>query len=214
MGSSLPSSDKITTAVITGDHSFDVPGFHAIFRDIAHADCYIQHQDNFLADVASVRREYDVLLFYNMPRELPGDAGRKALEELGTTGQGIFLLHHAILSYPDWPFWSDLVGIADRSFGYHHGEQLHVDITDGSHPITDGLEAWDMVDETYTMDSPGDGVLLSIEHPRSMKAIAWTHQFKSSRVFCFQSGHDNETYVDPNFREVISRGIRWCAGCF
>jgi type 1 glutamine amidotransferase len=44
-----------------------------------------------------------------------------------------------------------------------------------------------------------------------MSAIAWTRDFKGSRVFCLQSGHDNETYVDPNFRTVLTRGIQWCA---
>ena len=70
-----------------------------------------------------------------------------------------------------------------------------------------------MVDETYTMADagPGSEILLTIDHPKSMKTIAWTRQFKRSRVFCFQSGHDDRTWANASFREVLRRGIHWCA---
>jgi len=70
-----------------------------------------------------------------------------------------------------------------------------------------------MIDETYKMDDPGEGshALLTTDNPTSMKTIAWTRQHKNARVFCFQSGHDNDTFVDPNFREVLARGIQWVA---
>ena len=216
MTSSLPETDQITAAVITGDHAFDVPGFHAVFREMSEVDSYVQHQDNFAADVGRVRDRYDVLVFYNMPRETPADGSRAkaVLEALGETGQGIFLLHHAILAYREWPFWNELVGIQDRSFGYDHSQEIRVEVQVPDHPITQGLEAWDMVDETYSMDGPDadSDELLVVDHPKSMKTIGWARRFRESRVYCFQSGHDNLTYVDPNFRAVILRGIQWCAG--
>jgi type 1 glutamine amidotransferase len=30
-------------------------------------------------------------------------------------------------------------------------------------------------------------------------------------VFCYQAGHDNVTWQDPNFREVLRRGLLWSA---
>jgi type 1 glutamine amidotransferase len=71
-----------------------------------------------------------------------------------------------------------------------------------------------MTDETYTMSDPGPDseILLSVHHPKSMKHLAWTRQFRNSRVFNLQSGHDNLTWVDPNFRQVLERGLAWCAG--
>ena len=32
---------KINTAVITGQHAFDVPGFHGLFRSIPEIDFYL-----------------------------------------------------------------------------------------------------------------------------------------------------------------------------
>ena len=46
----------------------------------------------------------------------------------------------------------------------------------------------------------------------SMKTLAWTRQYKNARVFCCQSGHDNQVFADSNFRTVIARGIQWLAG--
>jgi type 1 glutamine amidotransferase len=71
-----------------------------------------------------------------------------------------------------------------------------------------------MVDEVYVMPSAGEGneVLLTAEHPKSMKTLAWTRQYKKSRVFCLQSGHDSKTFVNASFQQVVSRGVAWCAG--
>jgi len=213
MSANQPDNDSIKVAVITGGHFFDVPGFHAIFRDMPDVDSYIQLEANWAADIGNVLDTYDVFLFYNMPRGVPEERTQPVLEKLGESGQGIFLLHHAILAYEQWPFWSDLVGIPDRSFGYDHEQELTVEIADPAHPITQGIQPWQMVDETYSMASAGQDshLLLTTEHARSMRVLGWTRQFRNARVFCFQSGHDNLTYVDPNFRKTILRGIQWCA---
>ncbi len=220
--SALPRSDKPSVAIVTGGHPYDVPGFYTLFRSLPDANCYIQHTEDFVSDAGKVREDYDVVLFYNMPAgepptKAPGYEGRvrKAFRRLGKTGQGIFLLHHAILTYRDWPFWSEMVGIPDREIeSYHHDEKLAIQIEDLDHPITQGLPAWDMIDETYVMAEPdaASRVLLTVNHPKSTRAIAWTRSFGGARVFCLQSGHDNQTYTDRYFREVVRRGIQWCAG--
>lgn len=204
----------IKVAVITGAHGFDVINFHGLFRSIPEADVYIQHQDDFVFSPEEVRDGYDVVLFYTMIMTTPQEGERAVLEHLGETEQGIFVLHHAILGYPEWSVWENMVGIEGRGFGYHVGQTLQIDIARPDHPITRGLESWEMIDETYTMQEPGEGneVLLTADHPKSMKSIAWTRRHKNARVFCFQSGHDNLTWENRNFYEVMRRGIMWAAG--
>ena len=70
-----------------------------------------------------------------------------------------------------------------------------------------------MIDETYSMASCGEDShpLLQTNHELSMKTIAWTRQVKRARVFCLQSGHDNDTWEEPAFRRVVEQGIAWCA---
>lgn len=207
-------ADAIRVAVITGGHPFDVPGFQALFEGPDDIEAYPQEFSNWVHDWGNVRREYEVNLFYNMHMDPLDGPYREAVEELRRRRKGIFVLHHALLSWPELEAWNDIVGIQDRSFGYDVEQEVHVDIAEPSHPIVQGLEPWDMPDETYTMADAGTDsrVLLTVEHPRSMTTIAWTRRSGDAPVFCLQSGHDARTWTNPSFREVVHRGIRWCAG--
>ena len=210
----LPKHDgTVTAAVITGEHRFDVPGFQAAFRSMADVDSYPQDLDNFVADLGGARDAYDVLVFYNFHRPAPDERTAAALESLGQTAQGIVVLHHALLAFPEWPRWSEVCGIDDRTFGYHMNQRVPVHVADPDHSITAGLADWELPDETYTMPNAEEGsrVLLTTDHARSMRTLAWTRRFGKSRVFCFQSGHDNAAYADAGFRTVLHRGIRWAA---
>ncbi len=212
----------LRVAVVTGGHPYDVPGLTAMFRELPGIDAYFQHMEDFVTDTAGRRGWYDVALFYTMLQETPTGEGpwfmekaKSALEFLGETPQGIFLLHHSILAYPQWPFWRGLTGIAECAFhAYHLGETVRVNVAESGHPITQGLRSWEMIDETYEMNEPDSDstVLLTLDHPRSMRAAAWTRLFRNARVFCFQCGHDNTAYAHPHFRTVVARGLEWCAG--
>ena len=218
MTAAAESADRITAAAITGHHPFDVLGFHALLRSMRDIEFYPQHMEDFVSSDPAVRHSYQVLLFYNFHQATPGqeqdwwDKGTKeALEELGETRQGIILLHHAILAYPDWPLWAQICGIPDRRFTYHPDQTIRTEIADPHHPITRGLTPWEMVDETYLLESPGPDShpLLVTDHPKSIKVLAWTRQYKNAPVFCYQSGHDNRVFSNPNFRTVLSRAVRW-----
>jgi len=211
----------VKVAVVTGGHTYDVVNFHRLFRRLDGIDAYIQHMDDFASSPEEVRDAYDAVVFYTMLMDTPLDEERwphgnpyAAVEHLGATKQGVLVLHHAILAYPQWPTWKKLVGIPNRTFNFHVGQDLRIETADAGHPITKGLPAWDMVDETYTMSEPGPDshVLLTTDHPKSMKAIAWTRRPGQARVLCFQSGHDNATWENANFTEILRRGILWCAG--
>lgn len=211
------SGNKIKTAVVTGEHPFDVPAFHCAFRSMTEIDFYPQHMEDFAADIGKRRAEYDVLLFFNFNQETPGSSGsaadeatKAALDTLGDSEQGIFILHHALLAYPDWPPWARLVGLQAPSWRVH----MDIRVANPNHPITEGLNDWTMLDETYVVGEPDadSEILLCTDDPKSMRSIAWTRRYKKARVFCFQSGHDCNAYENPNFRLVVSRGIQWVAG--
>lgn len=205
----------IKTAVVTGNHAFDVPAFHAMLRSLPDVDFYLQDLANLIADTQGAFDGYDVLVFYNMHQPTPEGKTRAMLERLGTAGRGIVLLHHALLAFPDWAFWSELCDLQDRgTFTYDHGQTLDLQVTDPDHPVTAGMASWQMVDETYLMRDCGDDsqVLLTTDHPKSMRTIAWARTFRRSRVLCSASGHDHVTYADPHFRRFLGRGIQWVAG--
>jgi len=212
----------LQVAVITTGHGYDVPNFHRLFRSLSGLDCYIQNLEDFIAS-GKAQSSYDVLCFYHMPGGEPTLEGvawqgrvRASMEKLKEGSQGIVALHHGILAWLGWDYWGELVGMSDRTFeDYHHDETMHIDITDGSHPITNGLEPWDIIDETYEMPEPdtaGNQLLLTVNHPQSMKAVAWTRTHGKVPVFCYQLGHDNQAWENESFRTVLERGIKWSAG--
>jgi uncharacterized protein len=210
-------ADPVKAGVIEGFHPFDVIRWHQLMRSLAGIDYYQQVIDNWAVNFDVQNQEFDVLLFYNMNMKISGSPFRDqigaALEKLGESDQGLFFLHHALLAYPDSPEWGAAAGIEDRSFDFHIGQQLQVEVQNGSHPITEGLDAWEMTDETYTMANPGNDadVLFTTEHEKSMKVLGWAHQYRNARVFCFQPGHDNLAWSHPSFRRVVQRGLLWCA---
>jgi type 1 glutamine amidotransferase len=208
---------RIRVAVVTGRHAFDVSAFYDLLRSIPDIDFHPQELENYVADFGRVGERYDAVVFYNYHQDVTDDGLRPetagVLQELGETEQGIVLWHHGLVAFPRWRLWAELSGLEDRSFAAHKGQTVRVEVADSGHPITAGLDTWEMVDETYAMEAaPGDGeILLRVDHPLSMKAIAWTRQQGRARVFCCQSGHDRQAYASASFRTVLGRGIRWAA---
>jgi uncharacterized protein len=207
-------ADKVKVAVITEWHPFDVMNFQRLWWRFEDVEAYPQAWDIFTKDAD--RDAYDVVVYYNMsfPAPAEDDPRRRYLEDrLGATGQGIVLLHHGILSYEHWPFWNDVSGTTDRAFRYFPEQELRCRVADGRHPITQGVDEFTIVDESYAMAEPDvdNEVLITAEHPNSMRAIAWTRTYRGSRVFCYQSGHDNTAWSNPAFQTVLHRGVLWAA---
>jgi len=210
----------IDLAVITGGKAHDVIGFHKLFRSLDGINSYLQHIDDFASTPEAVRDRYDGVLFFFMMQVGPTDEGlpgycgqpKSAIEHLKQTGQGIVVLHHALLAYPQWPTWDKIVGISGRDLThYQHDEKIKIKVVDTMHPITKDLSDWIMVDETYLMaNAAGDNhILLKSDHPKSVETVAWVRQYETNRVFCFQSGHDHQTWENNNFKTVLKRGIEW-----
>lgn len=173
-------NEKTDLAVITGEKAYDVIGFHKLFGELSAINSYIQHIDDFASTPEKVRNRYDVVLFFFMMREGPTDDGlpgysgkpKASIEHLGQTDQGIVVLHHALLAYPLWTLWNEIVGIDDRRLShYKHDEEVTINVVDHHHPITEGLSDWMMVDETYLMaDAVGDNrIVLKTNHHQSMR---------------------------------------------
>ncbi len=209
-------NNKLKVAIVTENHPVDMINFHRMFWKFDDCECYVQSLDMLAADPDN-NKEYDVVLFYNLSIPLleDGNEVKKYLEEvLGYNKQGIILLHHGICCYHGWDLWKELSGVDDRRFKYHWDQIVDYNIEDANHPIVEGVSNWTMQDETYTMSEPDYGEntpIITTVHPNSMHTIAWTREYKGSKVFCYESGHDNKAYTNENFLKVLHNAIRWCA---
>ena len=213
-------SNKIKVAVIVGEHPYDVPSFQKAFESIDGIECYYQNMQEFTSseqEMPGGTKWYDVLVFYNFHKATPAEKSpwfcgdtKGVLEKLGQTGQGILILHHALLAYREWSKWSDICGMKDRSFAYHVGQNVDYQIVK-QHPITEGVDNFSMIDETYEMKSADEGsdVLVTTDHPKSAKSILWTRTHGNAKIVCYASGHDATAFNNPNFRKLVANSIKW-----
>jgi type 1 glutamine amidotransferase len=206
--------DKISLAILTGGHAFDVPNFHHLFRRMEGINAYIQTVEDFAGSPQATRDAYHVVLFYHMLPESPAQKAQAAFDHLRDSGQGLVVLHHALLAYPQWPTWREISGIDPAFSAYHHDQHVDLTVTRSGHPIFAGLDEFSLTDETYVMNEPdaGNDILLVTNHPKSVHAQAWTRTWQRSRVFSWTAGHDHQAWADPNFEMILRRAIFWTSG--
>jgi hypothetical protein len=95
-----------------------------------------------------------------------------------------------------------------------------VNITDREHPITRGIEDFDMRSEQYYMHvDPSNHVLatttFSGEHAPwiegTVMPVAWTRTWGKGRVFYCSLGHVVDDFNVPQAQEIVRRGLLWAA---
>jgi type 1 glutamine amidotransferase len=90
-----------------------------------------------------------------------------------------------------------------------------------THPITTGLDDFELTTEQYWVLSDGlNDVLATTTHPAepwqpwrrpvTVPAV-WTRQFGAGRVVVSTPGHDPAVLRDPNVRTIIERGMLWAS---
>ena len=213
--------NKIQVAVLVENHEYDVIAFQNMLNSFSDCACYVQPVDLFVRDEKN-RDQYDTVLWYNMNIPIPdeGTPLRDYMEnKLGADGQGIVLIHHALLCFKHWDLYTDVSGVSvrleDGLFSYHQNTPVRCVIRNADYPVTRGLQDFDLIDETYIIgepDQPGNDLLITAECPVGIKNIGWARMYKTSRVFVTASGHDNRVYGDTNYRELIHNAILWTSG--
>jgi trehalose utilization protein len=213
--------NKVRTAVLVENHPYDVVGFQKMLDSFSDCECYVQPVDLFIRDDDN-KKNYDTVLWYNINWDPPAENSvlRRYFEnEIGVSSQGIVLIHHALLNFQNWEVYTEICGLrergAGRPFKYFPNQSVHEHIIDAAHPITSGLEDFTVTDETYNLGEPeeaGNRILIGTDNETSMKTLAWTRQYKNSRVFSYASGHDARVYADKNYRTVIHRALLWTSG--
>lgn len=222
MATNLPDTGNLKAAVIVGGHGYDVPGFKALLDGLDGVDWYLQDIDNWAG--SPVADQYDVFIFYHMVawgiaslrRDMDDRIGA-AIERIGTTGQGWFVWHHALLSFPDDPAYDRVCNSTDRTLKkpgrFEPLIDMNVHVEHPEHPITQGVCDFAISGEGFALPPCGadSTVLLTHDHDRNIPTLAWCHELQRSRVLCWQSGHDAGEWTNPAFRQVFQQGIEWLA---
>jgi len=180
-----------------------------------------------LESLASTRlTDYETVVvhFKNYDPAVPG---RKGLENLATYvkgGGGLVPLHFACGAFEE--FKDHFESIAGRVwFGMKPppGRRQHdprgsftVNITEAKHPITDGMQDFQTVDELYTClegDEPITTLATAVSKMDGKTyPIAFVLSSGQGRVFHCVLGHDVEAFTSKGAAELIRRGTAWTAG--
>jgi type 1 glutamine amidotransferase len=205
--------------VVTGGHEYPT-SFYTLFDRVD--DFEWQHAtSNHEAFKSDIRAKFDVLVLYDMSREI-GEAERKNLVDYLESGKGVVVLHHALVDYPSWDWWSQEVSGAKYftqaegdhpASTYAHDQELFIEpVTD--HPILSGIGRLHLWDETYKgmWISPRVTVLMRTDHPSSDGPVVWLSPYQKSRVVCIQLGHDQTAHLHPAYQKLVRNAVRWTAG--
>ena len=213
---------QIEVIVVTGGHGFEEEPFLSLFEgyeDIEYSRAHLQDHSEIFEDVDDW--DYNVIVLFNMTQKI-SPKRRENFVKLLDRGVGVLALHHSMGSFQNWPEYRKIIGgkyytkpMDDHAAStYKHDIDFSVCIEDASHPITRGLSDFEVHDETYKSCGfeKDNHVLLTTDHPTSDESIGWVRKYGKARICCIQVGHGPSVYADPNYRRLIARAIRWCAG--
>ena len=164
-------------------------------------------------DLGDLRRDlldqYDGVMFYanwNDNGDLEADRF-KALTSFIDEGGAFLPIHCASACFGGTDDFAKLVGGHFKS----HGEGVFkTTIVAPEHPVMRGYEGFETWDETYVHDRlTDDRTVLQV---RENEPWTWVRDQGKGKVFYTAYGHDMRCWDQPEFHELLRRGILWSVG--
>lgn len=148
-----------------------------------------------------------------------------AVADAVKSGVGIGGCHGGMCdSFRDATEWQFITGGQWVSHPGNSGVEYAVNITDHTHPITQGLSDFRVKSEQYYLHTdPANKVLATTrfpspgaDGPHSANGpvdmpVLWTKMYGEGRVFYCSLGHDAAVVAQPEVLEIMKRGLVWAA---
>lgn len=139
------------------------------------------------------------------------DAQAKALLDYVASGKGFIPLHCASYCFRNN---DDVVALMGAQFQRHGTGTFRVAMTEAgkSHPLLKGYRGFESFDETYvhTKHNEKNRVVLETRaEGQGQEPWTWVRTHGKGRVFYTAWGHDERTWGNPGFQNLVERGIRW-----
>jgi type 1 glutamine amidotransferase len=205
--------------IVTGGRKFH-PSFFSVFDNFSgvELDYAPSSREAFQEDL---RPNYDVLLLYDSSRELP-NALRKNFRDFVEAGKGLVVLHRAIASYANWPWYQELVGgryLLKPEKGLpastsSQGERLMIVAGPERHPITSMLVPMHVRGEAFkgVQVSKAARILLTSDNRNSDGPIAWISPYQQSRNVYIQLRHGRDEFTYPVYQRLVRNAVLWTGG--
>ena len=217
---------KVRVLLTVGGHPYEEEPFYAMFGSMPGVTYDLAHMPKDVGMLKpGLQKKYDVLVMYDMVARISPDE-QKAFLALLNEGIGVVALHHNMGAHPDWSEFPKIIGgkyfLKDTEFEgkryktslWEHDQDIHVTVADPNHPITKGIQDFQIHDEVYKgyWTAPDARVLLKTDHPKNNPELAWVTHYGKSPVFYLMLGHDSKAWANPSYQRLVLNGILWAAG--
>lgn len=209
--------------VVRGGHPYDTPEFEEMCLSLegVQADLVLSaHMESMKA--AEIAAKYDAILFLNQNKHYPEyERNKQRYMDLSQLGVGMVFLQFTLASQPEWDAYHELVGgkyflkpfteDKDLVSTYSPGLTLDIEVLDTEHPVTRSLEDFTLTDAFYgnIQIAPSVTPLLGTSYPGISLTIAWTHQYKNSKVVYIMPGFTKGAYEHPTYRKLVSNALNY-----
>lgn len=160
-----------------------------------------------------------VMHFKNYDPQVPGRQAFDKLCRFVEQGGGLVLVHFACGAFQE--FKDEFTQLAGRAWnpklrGHDPFGEFTVNMTAQPHPITDGLEPFQIKDELYTCldgDTPIQvlaGAISKVD--QKIYPMAFVLDYGKGRVFHCVLGHDPGALGNEGAGKLFRRGTAWTAG--
>lgn len=202
---------SVIRGLFLGDNGHHRPAerFKGIQPLLAARGIELDYTDD-LRDLSSAKLAgYDCLVLYANHTRI-SEAHEAALLEFVRAGGGFIPLHCASYCFLNSSRFVELVGAQFKS----HGTGVFAEtIVTPEHSIMKGLEPIRSWDETYvhTRHNTNRIVLAQRQDESGVEPWTWVREEGRGRVFYTAWGHDERTWSNAGFQELVERGIRWAS---
>ena len=246
--------------VLTRGHPFERDPFFEMIDSTGYAWSHIEHPAAQKFITTDSLQNYKAIVFYDMPGINldtappkatffePNDEFKMSFINHLKKGIGCVFIHHAIAGWPAWEEYGNIIGgrflyqeemvrgVKKPDSGYRHDVKYKV-MKDGIHPITNGVEDFQITDELYLAEIFEDdinpilrsnyeftdknfysaaraleGEMFSNRdwsHEKGSNIVGWTKKYENSSIAYLQFGDGPSSYKNENFRKLIKQSISW-----
>jgi putative membrane-bound dehydrogenase-like protein len=204
---------KPIRVLFLGDNGHHRPAerFRQLQPVLAKRGIDLTYTDRVDALNPKVLASYDGLIVYANTTKIAPEQ-EQALLDFVEAGKGFIPIHCASYCFLNSPKYIALVGAQFKS---HGTGTFRTTIAEPSHPVMKGFAGFESWDETYvhTKHNEHGRTVLEYRIDGTVKEPwTWVRTQGKGRVFYTAWGHDQRTWSNPGFHNLIERGIRWASG--
>lgn len=160
-------------------------------------------------------RGYDIVIHNQCFADITDEAVIRRITAAHRGGPPAIVIHCAMHSFRTAAIddWRQFLGVSSRR--HTKPFPIPVKVAAPEHPAMKGFRSdWvTPIDELYVVDRfwPDAAALATAVSPEDGKEypLVWANTYQGTRVFGTTLGHGNATFEDPDFQDLLVRGVRW-----